>query len=154
MSIDVENQVGAISLPGIVPEIGVTFINPNKILLLASLLEEGPFEPEVVPKEAVGSLAKLFNHFKPGFEIPLETNADGEEEDVVVQFDNLKAFRPDDLTKRIPLLQKLALKEEAIDKLLVQVIKSKKFRAILNDAQGEKKQALINVLKSVLAELG
>lgn len=143
---------GAHSIKGIEPDIGVTDLNPKKILLVAPLQSEGPDEPEEVPVKQTASLKKVFEYAQPCIEEELETGDEDEPtEDVKIDFENLSAFQPVAIVRQIPLLQRLSLQEDAAAKLLGEIEKNRKLRDVLQDK--EKKEALIEVLQSILQEL-
>jgi hypothetical protein len=144
--------VGAVSIPGINPEIGVTDLNPTKMLIPVPLQKEGPVDPEIVPEEYSGSLSGLFKFAQPQVEVELETgDEDDPSENVTVEFNELKDFQPKSIVERIPLLSNLTNQEEIIQKLVKLVNKNKKFNEILSDP--EKKESLIQVLHSIVEEL-
>lgn len=150
------DQIGAVSIPGITPDIGVTDLNPTKMLLVTPLRDEddddAPQEPTIVPDQHTGSLKKIFDYAKPSIEEELDT---GDEEDptieVQVEFNKLTDFQPDKIVEQIPLLKRLNLQEDTTEALLTAIQKNKK----LMTALGEKdlREAFIDVLQSIIDEL-
>jgi hypothetical protein len=129
-----------------------TKLNTNRTLMVACLNLEGPYEPEVVPDEATGSITKLFSYAKPNVDVELETgNEDDPSQELNVQFDNLSAFQPQAISKRIPLLQKLQAQEDSIKDILKAFENSEKLKKIAKDP--DQKAALLDIIKTIKAEL-
>jgi len=146
------NDIGAVSIPGITPEIGVTDLNPGKMLLVTSLNAEGPDEPTLVPYKHTGSLKKVFAYAKPSIEVDLDTgDEDDPTEEIKVNFEKLTDFKPDEITKQIPLLKRLSLQGDTMDKLLSEIMKNIKLQRVLGDT--DQRLALIEALQSIINEL-
>lgn len=147
-----KHGIGAVSIPGIKPEIGVTDLNPTKMLVPVALQSEGPVEPELVPPEYSSSLSGLFKYAQPSVELELDTgDEDDPSENVEVGFQDLKSFQPKEIIERIPLLKGLAEQEDIIQNLVKLSNKNKRFKQLLQNP--EQKEALIQILQSVLDEL-
>jgi len=149
---DLDYAVGAVSIPGITPEIGVTQLTPNKTLYVGCFQDEGPYEPEVLPKTACKNISSVFEHLKPSVNVNLQTGkSDSPEEEINISLDSLKSFQLSSIKKSIPLLDELDQKQDVIGKFMNMISKSKKLQEVLNDP--EKKDALLNLFLSIKEEL-
>ncbi len=149
---------GPIGIQDIEVEQSFTKINTNRTLVLASLLMEGPYEPEVIPEEHTGSLTALFNYLRtekkqlPGVQVELETGDDDDPtQSVTITYDNLKSFRPDELEKRLAILQRQKAQESRFQKIRAEVERSKRLQEIIRDPQ--KRAAFLEILESIREEL-
>lgn len=143
---------GPIGIQDIDVEASFTMLTTNRTLLVTSLQKDGPFDPEVVPDEYTGSLTKLFEYGKPKVEVTIETgDEDNPTSDEVVEFKALKDFRPEEMAKRIPALQKLTEQEKRYQKLVDEIERSKKLQEIIADPG--KKEAFLDILQSIREEL-
>ena len=150
------NQIGAVSIPGISVDVGVTDLNPGKMILVTPLRDDdddnAPDEPVIVPHQHTVSLKKVFAYAQPSIEEDLDTgDEDDPTEEVTVKFEKLVDFQPDKIVQQIPLLKRLAMQEDTISVLLSELEKNKKLRAAIED--NGKKEALIQVLESIILEL-
>ena len=153
MAAEVDYDIpGPIGIQDIEVEQSFTKINTNRILMLTSLHAEGPYDPEVVPDENTVSLTKLFEFAKPSVEVELETgDEDNPTQDITINYNNLKAFRPDDLEKRIPILQRLRAQENRFQQIKAELERSKRLQEIIKDP--DKKTAFLDILLSIQEEL-
>jgi hypothetical protein len=143
---------GPISIPGIEVEQGFTQINTNQTLMLTSLQAEGPYETEIMPGEHTVSLTKIFEFAKPSVEVELETGEeDNPTQEIKINYPNLKSFRPDDLEKRVLILQKLRAREDRFQRIKAELERSKRLQEILKDP--DKKAAFLDILLSIQEEL-
>lgn len=143
---------GPIGIQDIEVEQSFTRINTNRTLVVASLNAEGPYDPEVVPDDYTGSLGKLFEYAKPGVEVELETgDEDHPTQEIKITYDSLKAFRPDDLEKRISILQRQRAQENRFQRIKAELERSKRLQEIIKDP--DKKAAFLDILETILEEL-
>jgi hypothetical protein len=143
---------GPIGIQDIEVEQSFTKINTNRTLVLASLQAEGPYDPETLPDEATASLTKLFEFAKPSVEVELETgDEDNPTQEIKISYQNLKAFRPDDLEKRISILQKQRAQEDRLLRINAELERSKRLQEIIKDP--DKKAAFLDILRSIQEEL-
>ncbi|WP_207431291.1 type VI secretion system contractile sheath small subunit [Sabulibacter ruber] len=143
---------GPIGIQAIEVEQSFTKINTNRTLVLTSLHSEGPYDPEVLPEEATVSLSKVFDFAKPSVEVELETGDEEEPtQEIKISYTNLKSFRPDDLEKRIPILQKQRAQEDRFQRIKAELERSKRLQEIIKDP--EKKAAFLDILRSIQEEL-
>jgi hypothetical protein len=143
---------GPIGIQDITVEQSFTKINTNRTLVLTSLHSEGPYDPDVVPDDFTTSLTKVFDYGKPAVDVELET---GDEEnptqEIKISYANLKSFRPDDLEKRIPILQKQRAQEDRFQRIKAELERSKRLQEIIKDP--DKKAAFLDILESIREEL-
>ena len=143
---------GPIGIQDIDVQQSFTKINTNRTLLVASLHAQGPYDPELVPDDYTVSLTKLFEYAKPKIEVELETGDENQPtQEIQVGYDSLKSFRPDDLEKRISILQKQRAQETRFQKIIAELERSKRLQEIIKDP--EKKAAFLDILKSIQEEL-
>ena len=143
---------GPIGIQDIEVEQGFTMLKTNRTLLVCNLQKEGPFDPEVLPEENTASLTKIFEYAKPQVQVTLDTgNEENREKEETIKFKELKDFRPEELTKSVPILQNLSAKEKRFQKLVDEIDKNKKLQALITDP--EKRAAFLDILKSVQEEL-
>jgi predicted component of type VI protein secretion system len=143
---------GPIGIQDITVEQSFTKINTNRTLVLASLQAEGPYDPDVVPDDFTASLTKIFEYGKPAVEVELESGAeDHPTQEIKISYTNLKSFRPDDLEKRIPLLQKQRAQEDRFQRIKAELERSKRLQEIIKDPG--KKAAFLDILESIREEL-
>jgi hypothetical protein len=149
---------GPIGIQDIEVEQSFTKINTNRTLVLASLLMEGPYDPEVIPEAYTGSLTGLFDYLRkekkqlPAVEVELETGDDDDPtQSVTVTYDSLKSFRPDELEKRLAVLQRQKAQVSRFQKIRAEVERSKRLQEIIRDPQ--KRAAFLEILESIREEL-
>jgi len=143
---------GPIGIQDIEVEQSFTKINTNRTLVLTSLQAEGPYDPETLPDEATVSLTKLFDFAKPSVEVELETgDEDNPTQEIKISYQNLKSFRPDDLEKRIGILQKQRAQEDRLQRINAELERSKRLQEIIKDP--DKKAAFLDILRSIQEEL-
>lgn len=143
---------GPIGIQDIEVEQGLTRINTNRTLLVCSLQKNGPYEPELIPDHNTKSLTRLFEHGKPEVDVQLET---GEEEESLVweniKYTSLREFRPEEIAKRLPLLQRLTEREKQHQRIVDEIERSKKLQDIITDES--KRTAFLDLLLSIREEL-
>lgn len=135
-------------------EVGQSFtaIKTNRTLMVCNLQKEGPYEPEEVPQEYTVSLTKLFEYGKPSVEVNLETGDDDNPgADEKIEYKALKDFRPEEVAKRSPTIQKLAAQEKRYQKMVDEIERSQRLKDIIGD--DEKRKAFLDVLNSIKDEL-
>jgi hypothetical protein len=148
-----KDRIGAQSQDGINAKIGMTFLTPNRTLLVLPLQEKPPTDPDemLAQGEATYSIDKMFQAIKPSVEVSLSTGDEANPlEDVEVNFRSIKDFEPETITDTLPLLRGLKEQQNLIGRL-EQLMQEGTFAKIANDPS--KKEALTGFLKSVLAEL-
>ncbi len=139
----------AVSIPGVIPNAGVTDINPLKTLMVVSLQKEGPFEPEQLPKDKSTSLSKVFEHTKPSVTVQLDSGAEKKPE--TIHFKNLKSFQPKEIIKRVEVLQELNFQEQMNEKLNSEVQKSANLRKLFDEK--ERRTAFAELLRTIKEEI-
>jgi predicted component of type VI protein secretion system len=143
---------GPIGIQDIEVEQGLTQIITNRTLLVCSLQKDGPFEPEEIPQHYTKSLTRLFEYGKPEVEVNIETgDEDNPTEYVTINYDTLRSFRPEEVAKRVPIIQVLSDQEKRYQRLVDEIERSKKLQDIIADES--KKAAFIALLESVREEL-
>lgn len=143
---------GPIGIQDIDVQQSFTKLKTNRTLLVCNLQKEGPYDPEIVPEEYTVSLSKLFEYGKPKVEVTIETgNEDDPTADVAVEYKSLKDFRPEEIAKRTPAIQKLSEKEKRYQKLVDEIERSKKLQEIIGDET--KRQAFLDILLSIKEEI-
>lgn len=143
---------GPIGIQDIEVEQGFTMLKTNRTLLVANLQKEGPFDPEILPQENTGSLSKIFEYANPQITVNLETGKeDNPEQEETIRFKELKDFRPEELTKSVAILQRLASKEKRFQKLVDEIERNKKLQALITDP--DKREAFLDIMRSIQEEL-
>jgi predicted component of type VI protein secretion system len=103
-------------------------------------------------EDYTGSLSKLFEYAKPSVEVELETgDEDTPTQEIAISYNSLKSFRPDDLEKRISILQKQRAMESRFQKIKAELERSKRLQEIIKDPQ--KKAAFLDILASIHEDL-
>jgi predicted component of type VI protein secretion system len=105
----------------------------------------------VVEGEATYSIDRMFKAMKPSVNVTLLTGDDAMPmENMDVEFNSMKNFEPDDIIDRIPTLRKMKDQQSLINRV-EQLMQEGSFKKIMED--GTKKQALVNFLKSIIADI-
>jgi predicted component of type VI protein secretion system len=147
-----QDNIGAQSQDGINARVGMTFLNPNRTILMLPLQEHCPTDDDmVVEGEATYSIDRMFKAMKPSVNVTLLTGDDAMPmENMDVEFNSMKNFEPDDIIDRIPTLRKMKDQQSLINRV-EQLMQEGSFKKIMED--GTKKQALVNFLKSIIADI-
>ncbi|WP_199724516.1 type VI secretion system contractile sheath small subunit [Taibaiella sp. KBW10] len=123
-------------------------IQENKTLLVSKLTTDEPFVPEVVT--GLKTVEDVFKRFQPAISVEHESE-DGTTVSEEFRFKNLGDFTPKNMTQNSEYLSNLSLEEEQFNKIIRQLRNNKVLRNVLAD--GGSKEALIQALKAVAAEL-
>jgi len=119
----------------------VELLPSNKTLYAAKLNnDEGA---EVAPVRC-NNLKDVFEKFRPGFEVPLET-VDGEAVNAEFEIRSMKDYTSKELIEKNEYLQKVYYGKEILNDLETQLKKNKSLQKALADA--ETKEALLKVAK-------
>ena len=148
-----QDNIGAQGQDGINAKVGITFLAPNRSILMLPLQQDCPTDPEemLVEGEATYSISNMFKALKPSIEVSLNT---GDEvnplQDVEINFQSLKNFEPDDIVDSVPLLRGMKDQQTLINRL-EQLMQEGSFRKMMED--NEKKSALVGFLRSVITDI-
>jgi predicted component of type VI protein secretion system len=147
-----QDNIGAQSQDGIMARVGMTFLNPNRTILMLPLQEHCPTDDEmVVQGEATYSIDRMFKALQPAVNVTLLTGDDSfPMENVDIEFKSMKNFEPDDIVDRLPTLRKMKDQQSLINRL-EQLLQEGSFKKIMED--GTKKAALLGFLKSIIADI-
>ena len=166
-----QDNIGAQGQDGINATVGITYLPPNRSMLMLPLQQECPTDPEemLIHGESTYSIDKMFEHFyqkdkdgkviqsaddKPqtnlSIEVFLKSKEGADPEPIKIQFRNLKNFEPDDIVDNVPLLRSMKEQETLINRL-EQLMQEGSFKNIVKDQ--EKKLALISFLQSVITDI-
>lgn len=126
----------------------IAAIPENKTLLVEQLTSDDPVHPEIVT--GLTSIDQVFQHYKPFVEVGLE-NAEGQPVQETFHFKNVGDFSVKKLTEQSPFLNRVHTEKEFYDGLIKQLKSNKVLQRVLENQ--ESKEAFIEVLTSVLAEL-
>lgn len=143
---------GAVSVTPINVGVGVTDLNPRRTLMAIPLQLDGPIRPAVLPDDLSKSLSGVFDYAKPKVQVDIDTG-EGKSKKTTIEFKDLASFKPEEIVKRDKVLQTFATQEEAVDKLIQLVRKSKNFRNLLNSEDGNGKEEMVEALKTLLQKL-
>lgn len=143
---------GPIGIQDIDVQQSFTKLKTNRTLMVCNLQKEGPYEPEIIPEEYTVSLSKMFEYGKPKVDVTIETgDEDNPTADISVPYKSLKDFRPEEIAKSQPILQKLTDQEKRYQKMVEEIERSKRLQEIIGDES--KKQAFLDILLSIREEL-
>ena len=149
-----QDNIGAQSQDVIKAKVGMTFLNPNRTLLMLELQgEDSPTDPDdmIVNDKATYSIDRMFKELKPKVEVTLSTGEkENPLEDVEINFKGLKNFEPDDIVDNVPLLKKMKDQQNLIGRL-EQLLQEGAFKKIMED--GTKKESLVGFLRSIIADI-
>lgn len=123
-------------------------IQSNKTLLVSQLTADEPIQPEAIP--GLTSVEAVFKHFKPSIEVAMANN-DGATVQETMKFGKLDDFSPKGIVRQSEFLNKLRIQQEQYTKITKQLKSNKILQTML--ANPETKDALIDALKSIAAEL-
>lgn len=123
-------------------------IQENKTLLAAKLSSDDAVTPEIVG--GLRTVEDVFRYFQPAIEVSHET-PDGQNRKENFTFKNLADFTPQGITQQSVYLKEMSLQQEQYNTIIRQIKTNKVLRGLLENA--ENKEAFINALKAVAAEL-
>lgn len=123
-------------------------IQHNKTMLVSQLTSDEPIQPEAVG--GLTTIDEVFRHFKPSIDVAM-TDADGVSVHETMKFGRLDDFTPKGIIRQSEFLNKMKIQQEQYGKILKQLKSNKVLQTML--ANPETKEALIDVLRNVAAEL-
>jgi len=123
-------------------------IQHNKTLLVSQLTDEEPIQPEAVT--GLTTIQDVFRHFKPTLEVSM-TNQEGVPVKETMKFGRLDDFTPKGIVRQSEFLNRMKIQQEQYAKIMKQLKSNKVLQTML--ANPETKEALIDVLQNVAAEL-
>ncbi|MBL3658894.1 hypothetical protein [Fulvivirga sediminis] len=123
-------------------------IGQNKTLLIQKLTQDQSLKPEIVT--GLKTLDDVFDHYKPEVEVEFE-DADGVEKKETLKFSHLGNFGKDGIIEQSKFLNDLDTEKHQYLKVIKQLRTNKILKSALADP--EAKQALLNSIKSLIAEL-
>jgi Type VI secretion system, VipA, VC_A0107 or Hcp2 len=148
-----QDNIGAQSQDGINAKVGITFLAPNRSILMLPLQQDCPTDPDemVVEGEATYSIGNMFKALKPSVEVSLSTGDEANPmQDVEIKFQGLKNFEPDDIVDAVPLLRAMKDQQTLISRL-ESLMQEGSFRKMMEDK--DKKSALVSFLRSVITDI-
>lgn len=148
-----KKNVGAQSQDGINARVGITFLDPDRTMMILPLQEDPPMDPDemVVDGPATYSIGNMFKALKPSVELSLETgDPNNPFEEATIEFTTIKSFEPDEIMKSNPTLRSIEEKKDLIYRI-EQLMEQESFQNMMKDP--EKKQSLIGFLRSVIADI-
>ena len=148
-----QDNIGAQGQDGINAKVGITFLPPNRSILMLPLQQDCPTDPDemLVEGEATYSIGNMFKALKPSIEVSLNTGDESNPlQDVEINFQSLKNFEPDDIVDAVPLLRGMKDQQTLINRL-EQLMQEGSFRKMMEDK--EKKSALVSFLRSVITDI-
>jgi hypothetical protein len=148
-----QDNIGAQGQDGINAKVGITFLAPNRSILMLPLQQDCPTDPDemVVEGEATYSIGNMFKAIKPSVEVSLNTGDEANPlQDVEIKFQGLKNFEPDDIVDAVPLLRGMKDQQTLINRL-ESLMQEGAFRKVMEDK--EKKAALVSFLRSVITDI-
>ena len=119
----------------------VELLPSNKTLYAAKLNNDE--EADVAPVRC-SNLKEVFEKFRPGFEVPLET-VEGEQVNAEFEIRSMKDYTSKELIEKNDYLQQVYYGKEILNDLETQLKKNKSLPKALADA--ETKEALLKVAK-------
>jgi len=125
----------------------ISNISSNRTLFVQKLNDDGP---DSEPKTGLKNLNEVFEHYKPSVSVSFEQE-DGTEQEEAIEFKEINDFKPEGITDNSKFLSGLEGEYTAYNKIYKQIKTNKRLMAVLKDANN--KQAFINVLKAMLAEI-
>ncbi|MFZ2899002.1 MAG: type VI secretion system contractile sheath small subunit [Saprospiraceae bacterium] len=149
-----KKNVGANSLDGIQGKVGITYLPPNRTLLMMPLQgDDCPTDPEemVIQGDPTYSLEAMFKLVKPKVDVSLKT---GDEKtplkDETIPFNTVSDFDPEKIVDNVPMLRNLKDQQLLIQKLETLMQEGAFKRMLQNKSQ---KAALVAFLQSVIADI-
>ncbi len=126
----------------------IAAIPENRTLLVEQLTSGEPVNPEAAM--GLATIEQVFAHFKPRTEVEF-TNEEGQPVEETFHFASVGDFSVKNLTEQSRFLKGLDTQKEFYDNLIKQLRSNKVLQRALENA--ESKEALIEALKGVIAEL-
>ncbi len=128
---------------------GVKLVPDNKTLIAMPFNDE--HDEEIDPKR-LKSLKEIFAHYKPSREVVLKKE-DGESEEKIFQFKNMKDFTKDGIIEQSEVLQELQEKEAIYSRFYDVLQNNDSLRQILGNPENKKEfQELLETLIEELKE--
>ncbi|MCB0657856.1 MAG: type VI secretion system contractile sheath small subunit [Saprospiraceae bacterium] len=146
-------NVGAQGQDGIDAQVGITFLDPDRTMMILPLQQDPPSDPEemIIEGSATYSINNMFKSLKPSVELSLETgDAKNPFEEANIQFTSIKSFEPDEIMKSNATLRSIEEKRDLINRI-EQLMHQESFQNMMKDP--EKKQSLIDFLRSVINDI-
>ena len=127
---------------------GFVEISPNKTLFIQKLTYDDPIKPEIV--EDLQKIEDVFEHYQPNCDVELDKE-DGSTTKENFKFAGLGDFDVKSLTTQSSYLKNLSQENDSYLKIIKQLKSNKSLKNVIDNP--ETKQAFINTLKSLAAEL-
>lgn len=147
-------HVGAISGDGIEGKVGITYLPPNRTLLMMPLQGDNcPTDPDemVIQGDPTYSLETMFSLVKPKVDVSLKTGDDANPlQDETIEFKSVSDFEPEKIVDNVPMLRNLKDQQMLIQKLETLMQEGAFQRLLQNKSQ---KTALVAFLQSVIADI-
>jgi len=126
---------------------GVKVVPDNKTLIVMPFNDE---HDEEVDPERLKSMKEIFAHYKPSREVVLKS-ADGDSEEKVLQFNELKDFTKDGIIDQSKVLQELEEQQETYSRMMDVLANNGQLRTVLNN--DENKKDFVELLQTLIEEL-
>ncbi|WP_118949578.1 hypothetical protein [Taibaiella helva] len=123
-------------------------IPQNRTLIAEKLTKDAPVKPEVV--HGLQTVEQVFAHYKPELNVDFE-DTEGTTRKETLRFANLGDFGTRGITAQSEFLKDNAAQKEEYLKIIKQLKSNKILKSALADP--EAKQALLDAIKSMIAEL-
>ena len=123
-------------------------IQHNKTMLVSQLTSDEPIQPEAV--SGLTNIEEVFRHFKPTIDVAM-TDMEGVSVNETMKFGRLDDFTPKGVIRQSEFLNKMRVQQEQYGKILKQLKSNKVLQTML--ANAETREALVDVLKNIAAEL-
>jgi len=123
-------------------------IPQNRTLIAEKLTKDAPVKPEVV--HGLQTVEQVFAHYKPELNVDFE-DTEGTTRKETLRFTNLGDFGTRGITAQSEFLKDNAAQKEEYLKIIKQLKSNKILKSALADP--EAKQALLDAIKSMIAEL-
>lgn len=147
-------NVGAISGDGIEGKVGITYLPPNRTLLMMPLQgDDCPTDPDemVIQGDPTYSLETMFSLVKPKVDVALKTGDEkNPTQDETIEFKTISDFEPEKIVDSVPMLRNLKDQQLLIQKLEMHMQEGAFQRLLQNKSQ---KTALVAFLQSVIADI-
>lgn len=125
----------------------VKIVPDNKTLIALPFNDE---HDEDVDPVRLKSMKEIFAHYQPSREVELK-NAEGESDEMVFKFNELKDFTKDGIVAQSEILQDLEEQESVFSKLSDVLQNNMSLRNVLSD--DEKKKDFVELLEVLIEEL-
>lgn len=126
---------------------GVKVVPDNKTLIAMSFNDEPDDDVEPI---RLKSMKEIFAHYQPSREVELK-NDDGDTEEKVLRFSELKDFTKDGIVGQCKTLQQLEDKEEIYSRMSDILQNNDKLRTVLSN--DEYKADFVELLQTLIEEL-